>query len=125
MPPQACGHKEHRPTFISATSSQLSINDRHYRDGRHCLSWQYEPGSVLTVKKDLKFEPLDPAGKDLYMSAFIVWVYNDQAADRQIRFEFLKDGKVCTSFPMNINFTGWRGIWLNSVCTTCSRSLIR
>ena len=100
------------PDFISATSSQLSINDRHYRDGRHCLSWQYEPGSVLTVKKDLKFEPLDPAGKDLYMSAFIVWVYNDQAADRQIRFEFLKDGKVCTSFPMNINFTGWRGIWL-------------
>ena len=34
------------PDFISATSSQLSINDRHYRDGRHCLSWQYEPGSL-------------------------------------------------------------------------------
>ena len=100
------------PDFISATSSQLSINDRHYRDGRHCLSWQYEPGSVLSIKKDLHFEPKDSTGKDLYLSAFIVWVYNDQAADRQIRFDFLKDGKVCTSFPMNINFTGWRGIWL-------------
>lgn len=58
------------------------------------------------------FEKKDPTGKDLYLSAFIVWVYNEQAQDKQIRFEFLKDGKRCTSFPFGINFTGWRAAWV-------------
>ena len=39
-------------------------------------------------------------------------MYNEQAQDKQIRFEVLKDGKVCTSFPFGINFTGWRGAWV-------------
>ncbi len=31
---------------------------------------------------------------------------------KKIRFEFLKDGKKCTSFPFGINFTGWRAAWV-------------
>lgn len=104
--------QEQVPTFISGTDSRLNISDEHYRDGGHCLSWTFEPGAVLSVKKDLKFETKDPTGKDTYLSAFIVWVYNEQAQDKTIEFEFLKDGKKCTSFPFGINFTGWRGAWV-------------
>ena len=101
------------PAFVTtAAGSQLGISDEHYRDGDHSLSWTFEPGAALSIKKDLKFEKKDPTGKDTYLSAFIVWVYNEQAQDKQIRFEFLKDGKVCTSFPFGINFTGWRGAWV-------------
>lgn len=60
----------------------------------------------------MKFEAKDPTGKDTYLSAFIVWVYNEKAVDRKITFQFLKDGKVCTSFPFGINFTGWRAAWV-------------
>lgn len=60
----------------------------------------------------MKFEKKDPTGKDTYLSAFIVWVYNEQAQDKKIEFEFLKDGKKCTSFPFGINFTGWRAAWV-------------
>lgn len=67
---------------------------------------------MLSIKKDLKFEKKDPTGKDTYLSAFIVWVYNEQAQDKKIEFEFLKDGKKCTSFPFGINFTGWRAAWV-------------
>ena len=70
------------------------------------------PGAVLEVNRDLCFEPKDPTGKDTYLSAFIVWVYNEKAQDRTIRFEFLRDGEVCSSFPFGINFTGWRGAWV-------------
>lgn len=100
------------PSFITTTAGNLSVSDAHYKDGLHCLAWDFQPGSTLSVSKDLKFEPKDPTGKDLYLSAFIVWVYNEQAQDKQIRFQFLKDGQVCTSFPFNINFTGWRGAWV-------------
>lgn len=100
------------PQEFSGTGTTLSISDEHYKDGEHSLRWTYEPGAVLSLKKDLKFEAKDPTGKDTYLSAFIVWVYNEKAVDKKITFQFLKDGKVCTSFPFGINFTGWRGAWI-------------
>lgn len=100
------------PAFISGMGSRLDISGEHYKDGVQSLSWTFEPGAVLSIKKDLGFEKKDPTGKDTYLSAFIVWVYNEQAQDKKIRFEFLKDGKRCTSFPFGINFTGWRAAWV-------------
>ena len=100
------------PDYITGVNSQLSISDTHYKDGKHSLKWAFEPGGVLELKKDLKFEKKDPTGKDLYLSAFIVWVYNEEPQDATIEFEFLKDGKKCTSFPFGINFSGWRAAWV-------------
>ena len=100
------------PDYITGVNSQLSISDTHYKDGKHSLKWGFEPGGVLELKKDLKFEKKDPTGKDLYLSAFIVWVYNEEPQDATIEFEFLKDGKKCTSFPFGINFSGWRAAWV-------------
>lgn len=100
------------PVFVAGAASHLGISDEHYKDGKQSLSWTFEPNAVLSVKKDLKFEPKDPTGADTYLSAFIVWVYNEQAQDKKIEFEFLKDGKKCTSFPFGINFTGWRAAWV-------------
>lgn len=100
------------PAFVSGTGSCLDISEEHYKDGMRSLSWTFSPGAVLSVKKDLAFEKKDVTGKDTYLSAFIVWVYNEQAQDKKITFEFLKDGKKCTSFPFGINYTGWRAAWV-------------
>lgn len=102
----------HIPACISSENSKLSISPEHYKDGKHSLAWSFAPGAVLSLKKDLKFEKKDPTGKDLFLSAFIVWIYNEQPLDKKIEFEFLKDGKVCTSFPFGINFKGWRAAWV-------------
>ena len=100
------------PAGLNATKGTLGISNQHYKDGTHSLRWTFDPGSVLTFQRDLKFEKKDPTGKDTYLSAFIVWVYNAKAQDTTIEFEFLKDGKKCTSFPFGINFTGWRAAWV-------------
>lgn len=100
------------PDCITATHSRLSVSDLHYKDGKHSLEWTFEPGGILELKKDLKFEKKDPTGKDLYLSAFIVWVYNEVPQNATIEFQFLKDGKRCTSFPFGINFSGWRAAWV-------------
>lgn len=100
------------PECISADRSQLSVSDAHYKDGKYSLEWAFNPGGVLKLKKDLKFEKKDPTGKDLFLSAFIVWIYNEEPQDATIEFEFLKDDKKCTSFPFGINFKGWRAAWV-------------
>lgn len=76
------------PAFISGTGSRLGISREHYKDGLHSLSWTFDPGAVLSVKKDLKFEKKDPTGKDTYLSAFIVWVYNEEAQDKKSDLNF-------------------------------------
>ena len=100
-------------SYIKTSKSAVELSDAHWRNGKTSLQWTFQPGASLSIKKDLQFEPLDKSGVDNYLSAFIVWVYNEQPQkDKQIRFNFLKDGKQCTSFPVNINFRGWRGIWV-------------
>lgn len=59
------------PQELSGSNSKLSITEEHYKDGTHSLRWTYEPGAVLSLKKDLKFEPKDPTGKDTYLSALL------------------------------------------------------
>ena len=100
------------PYEISTNNSSIAISDTHFKDGKHSLQWNFSTTGVLSLKKDLKFEPKDPTGKDLYLSAFIVWIYNEKAINDKIEFQFMKDGKLCTSFPFNINFTGWRAAWV-------------
>lgn len=99
------------PTYLDGTDAHLSISDAHYKDGTHSLRWDYEPGAVLNIKRPLNFEKKDTTGKDLYLSTFIVWIYNEQPEDKIIRFEFLKNGKVCCSFRFGVNFKGWRSVW--------------
>ena len=100
------------PACITGVQSRLGISGAHYKDGKHSLEWTFEPNGRLELRKDLKFEKKDPTGKDLYLSAFIVWIYNEQPQDAAIEFEFLKDGRKCASFPFGINFKGWRAAWV-------------
>lgn len=100
------------PPFLIAQHSSVGLDATHFRDGKQSLAWEFEPGGVLSIHRPLMFEPKDPTGKDTYLSAFIVWIHNEQAIDRQLEFRFLKDGRVCSSFAMGLNFTGWRGAWV-------------
>lgn len=112
-------HNERLLSFENTLPSQLSgkkctfaISSDHYKDGTHSLKWTFQPGAELVLKRDLKFEQKDPTGKDTYLSAFIIWIYNEKAQDKHVTFQFLKDGKVCTSFQFGINYTGWRAAWV-------------
>lgn len=52
------------PAFVTtAAGSQLGISDEHYRDGDHSLSWTFEPGAALSIKKDLNLRRKTRRGK--------------------------------------------------------------
>ena len=76
------------PDCITATHSRLSVSDLHYKDGN--IRWNGHLNRVVywNSRKDLKFEKKDPTGKDLYLSAFIVWVYNEVPQDAHYSFSF-------------------------------------
>lgn len=100
------------PDSIESQQSTFAVSTKHNKDGKQSLRWNFNPNGSLSFKKNLCFEKKDSVGEDLYLSTFIVWVYNEHAVDKAVLFEFLKDGKVCTSFPFYINFTGWRAAWV-------------
>ena len=99
--------------FISAEKSAVELSGTHFKNGNKSLQWTFQPGASLHIKKDLQFEPKIQGSRDNYLAAFIVWINNETPAPgKQIQVNFLKDGKQCTTFPININFKGWRGVWV-------------
>lgn len=101
------------PSFITGANSDLSISGLHYKDGIQSLQWKFQPKGNITIRKDLKFEKKDPTGTDKYLSVFVVWIYNEKPINQTLQFEFLKDGKACSSFPFGLNFHGWRAAWVS------------
>lgn len=100
------------PAYINGVNSTFSISSLHYKDGLHSLEWSFKPGGELIIKKDLGFEKQDATGADTYLSTFVVWIYNEKPSDKQLQFQFLKNDKLCTSFPFGLNFQGWRTAWV-------------
>lgn len=99
------------PSFVTTKLSKADVSTLRFKDGKQSLHWTYNPNGVLSIKKDLNFEPKDPSGIDTYLSSFTMWVYNPQASENQLDFVFLKDGKKCSYFSMNLNFKGWRAVY--------------
>lgn len=100
------------PSCITASGSEISLSEKHYKAGKQSLQWSFVPGGTLSIRQTVPFEKKDPAGKDRYLSTFVVWVYNETPAATTVRFEFLKHNRVCCSFPFRIDFKGWRAAWV-------------
>lgn len=82
-----------------ADNATVKWSDAHYKNGTHSMEWTFKPNATLSLKQDLRFEPHVKGDRDNYLSAFIVWVYNETPMKgKQLRFSFLKDGKPCTRF---------------------------
>lgn len=100
------------PTFLSAENSEISVSGTHYKDGTQSLCWSFRPGGTLTLRRDVGFEPRIRGDRDLYLSTFVVWVYNERPVNDSVRFEFLRDGRRCAWFSMWTGFKGWRAAWV-------------
>lgn len=101
------------PSFITVKEGDIELSKERFKDGKQSLKWQFKPQSTLTIKRQLHFEEKDPTGVDTYLSTFSMWVYNTSPIDEVVEFQFLKSGKRCSSFPMRMNFKGWRAIYVS------------
>ncbi len=98
------------PAEFKAQDSSLSQSTSYYKDGAHSLQWSFNPSSSLVIERDLAYEE-DKRGAS-HISTFSTWIYNPNPIDDTLRFEFYKDSLKCSWFEYNLNFKGWRLIYV-------------
>jgi hypothetical protein len=91
----------------------LALSPTHYKHGRQSLKWTWDRASALTVTKP---QHLEQAGANK-RGGMKIWIYNEQAIDGKLTFRFgssadIEQGDPRYSFELGINFTGWRGMWV-------------
>ena len=92
----------------------LSISDRHFKDGAHSLCWQWQAGQKLMVEQP---EGLAAAAKAKEGGIYI-WIYNETPTKGSLTFRFgtadqlAGDHAAHYEFPFGLNYQGWRGVWV-------------
>lgn len=95
---------------IKANNSTIEVSNKRYKDGTHALKWTFKQRATLTINKPLHYEDT-PSGSS-HISTFSTWIYNVIPMNDALTFEFYKDDKKCSWFNYNLNFTGWRVIYV-------------
>ncbi len=95
-------------------SSILRVTNEHFKHGNSSISWLWnKPLSQISIRKPIGYLKNNLDSKDTSLSTFVFWIYGKQSlAGKTLRFEFLKNNKVCCWFDYGMNFTGWRGAWV-------------
>lgn len=110
-------HKVVLPSYKTAGKSQLSISKKHHYFGKSSLQWNWSGNAAfetsdfqLVSKKD---SPLAYGDHFPASPTFVMSVYNEKKQEDTIKIIFLgKDKKERIWFPLPLNFTGWRTIWV-------------
>ncbi|MGG1515718.1 chondroitinase family polysaccharide lyase [Paenibacillus oryzisoli] len=102
------------PESISCdASSRLTISDRHYKDGKHSLQWDYAGAGRLTISGDIGYRPFQEGASSQARDSFAVWIYNLAPIEGQLTFEFSRGGQETDcSFNFGLQFQGWRTAWV-------------
>jgi chondroitin-sulfate-ABC endolyase/exolyase len=112
--PKLLSFEENAAPLQCDPSAVLKTTTEHYKHGAHSASWKWnKPSAQLTIPQPIGYLKNNPDPKDNSLSTFIFWVYGKKALEaKTLRFEFLKNNKVCCWFDYGLNFTGWRGAWI-------------
>ncbi|MDR3079487.1 MAG: hypothetical protein LBV60_00910, partial [Streptomyces sp.] len=107
------------PQFAADAGTRLSISDHAAVCGKHSLRWDHGPRSVITVAGDLSWardpyraKPLGDQAWQGTVDTFSVWIYNEEATDDAVRFEFGEGARTACWFEFGLDFTGWRTAWV-------------
>ncbi|WP_300359229.1 chondroitinase family polysaccharide lyase [Fusobacterium sp.] len=98
--------------FSVSKTSKLSITDEKAKDGKNSLKWNFKGKDTLVIKGDTEYKVFDENSKEKARSSYAMWIYNKKPINDKMKVEFKKGGKVKSSFEINMNFEGWRTMWV-------------
>ena len=98
--------------FSVSKTSKISLTEEKAKDGTHSLKWKFKGNDSLTIKGDTEYTAFDPTSKEKARSSYAMWVYNKKPINDIMKIEFKKQGEIKCSFDMNMNFEGWRTMWV-------------
>lgn len=88
------------------------LSSKHYKHGGSSLHWSWSNGSKL---RDT--QPANLAAANVKHGGMKLWIYNENPVNDQVTFNFGKTTELNTgihhfSFKVNLNFKGWRAVWI-------------
>ena len=91
---------------------ELDTSTKHYKHKDNSLLWNWKQGDTLEVTDE---KNMANSGKK---GGLIFWIYNEKAIDDYLTFnlgttEQIQNNNPLYTFNCNLNFTGWRAVWVN------------
>lgn len=101
------------PVVTTDENSKLSITSERSKFTNSSLKWEIGQNGKLFVETPIGFEPWQETNANLKKDSFITYVYNETPVDEEMRFSFMTGDNLNCYFDMNMNFTGWRSVWVS------------
>ena len=98
--------------FIIGKNSKIEITKEKFKDGTSSLKWNFKKNSTLTIKGDVGYKVFQKGKQEKARSSFVMWIYNKKPIDDKMQVQFKKKGEIKSYFSINMNFTGWRTMWI-------------
>ena len=98
--------------FITDKNSKIEITKEKSKDGTSSLKWDFEKNSTLTIKGEVGYKIFQQGMQEKARSSFVMWIYNKKPIVDKMQVQFKKKGEVKSYFSINMNFTGWRTMWV-------------
>lgn len=99
-------------SFTASNKDSLSISNEVNKDGDYSIKWHVNPGDSLSIKGDVGYVNFDDNSKEKARSSFALWIYSPTLMDGELLVQFKKQGQIKSWFPIKVNFTGWRTVWV-------------
>lgn len=105
--------EESAAPFEVVSNSELRISNQHFKHGSHSAVWQWsKDGAQIAIRREIGYLSKNPNPKETSVSTFVFWLYSPKHIEGSLRFEFLKDGELCSWCDYKLGFEGWRGAWI-------------
>lgn len=99
--------------FVAGKGSKIAISAEHYKHGGKSLCWKWShAGASIQIETPIAYERVKTVNTDNSLYSFVFWLYMEQPIAGKMRFEFLKQGRVCCYFDYGLDYHGWSGAWL-------------
>lgn len=98
--------------FVTGKNSEIEITKEKFKDETSSLKWDFEKNSTLTIKGDVGYKVFQKGKQEKARSSFVMWIYNKKPIEDKMQVQFKKKSKIKSYFSINMNFTGWRTMWV-------------
>ena len=104
------GFEDRVPSFVRANGrGTVSLSGEKYKDGKTSIKFEWNGPVQLMLTNSADME----ASMKVDGGGIILWIYNTKPFAEPLLFRFHDwNGGVICQFNFNMDFTGWRTIWM-------------
>ena len=95
-----------------ANSSMVSLETNTVKDGKFALKWTFNSKDILTINENINYKPFKKGQKEKSRISYVMWLYNKTPITDKMIVQFKKNNKIICYFDVNMNFKGWRTMWV-------------